>query len=176
MAEAPDRETGWSLRECTHALGGLRRLDPLFLGGAFWGGRRRAVGGLIEAGGLKWWRRLPASPTRGSWWLLLYDRTMESQDPGVAGGLRSGETVLGGGSSGARCLPRSPHSLHRASALSGYGPLGEALRSTRARGSGRRLSRHFSGKGLLSKWITPTTPGAGSGDPPPTANPQRNPR
>lgn len=38
MAEAPDRETGWSLRECTHALGGLRRLDPLFLGGAVLGG------------------------------------------------------------------------------------------------------------------------------------------
>lgn len=29
----------------------------------------------------------------------------------------------------------------------GYGTLGEALRSTRARGSGRRLSGHFSGKG-----------------------------
>lgn len=74
------------------------------------GGRRRAVGGLIEAGGLEWWRRLPASPTRGSWRLYKYDRTMESQDPGVAGGLRSEETGLGGGSSGARCLPRSPHS------------------------------------------------------------------
>lgn len=35
-----------------NALGGLSRLDPLFLGGAFLGGRRRAVGGLIEAGGL----------------------------------------------------------------------------------------------------------------------------
>lgn len=119
---------------------------------------------------------LAVFPNAGVLAALQYDRTMESQDPAVAGGLRSGETGLGGGSSGARCLPRSPHSLHPASALSGYGPLGEALRSTRARGSGRRLSRHFSGKGLLSKWITPTTPGAGSGDPPPTANPQRNPR
>lgn len=30
-----DRAAGWSLRERTHSLGGRRRLDPLFLGGAF---------------------------------------------------------------------------------------------------------------------------------------------
>lgn len=35
---------------------------------------------------------------------------MESQCPGVAGGLRSGGAGPGGGSSAARCLPRSLHS------------------------------------------------------------------
>lgn len=52
---------------------------------------------------------LAGFPTRGPE-PLQYDRTMESQGPGVARGLRSGDTGPGGGSSGARCLPRSPHS------------------------------------------------------------------
>lgn len=47
---------------------------------------------------------------------------------------------------------------------------------TGAQGVGRRLSGRFSGKGLLSKWIFPTTLGAGSGDAPPAANPGRRTR
>lgn len=71
--------------------------------------------------------------------------------------------------------PRHPYSLP-ASALGGiWLPRpGPEIRSG-ARGAGRRLQGHFIGKGLPSKWIIPTAPGAGSGEPPPAANPQRPP-
>ncbi|KAL1775008.1 Glutamine synthetase [Sigmodon hispidus] len=96
----------WSVPERTHALGGCRRLDPpSSLGGVtLWVVWLKLV--VLRVGGAA--HRL-SSPTRGPE-PLQYDRTMESQGPGVAGGLRSGEAGLGGGSSGARCLPRSLHS------------------------------------------------------------------
>lgn len=90
---------------------------------------------------------LAGFPNAGVLAALQYDRTMESQDPGLAGGLRSGETGPGGGSSGARCLPRSPHSLHPASALSGYGPLGEALSQRGPEGRGADFLDISVGKG-----------------------------
>lgn len=138
------------------------------------GRRRHAVGGLVEAGGLQgWWRHSPASQ-RGV--LSLYSMTEQwrARAPEWPEG-SAVETPGRAEAAAARGASRGRPTLHPASALAGYGPLGEALRSTRARGSGLRLSGHFSGKGLLSKWITPTPPGAGSGDPPPAANPLRNP-
>lgn len=117
--------TRWSQQECALALSGRRRLDPLFRGGAF--------GGVVTL----WvvWLRLvvvsfvgtthehPMLSARPLW----YDRTMESRDPGVAGGLRSGEAGPGGGSSSALCLPPSLHSSLRASALAGVWPPGRGL-------------------------------------------------
>lgn len=101
---------------------------------------------------------------------------MEGRSLGVAGGRRSGETSPGRGSSRAPSLPPTPAQPTPASAPAGYGRLGEALRSTRAGGAGRRFSGPSSGNRQLSRWLIPTPTGAGSGDPPQAANPQRRPR
>lgn len=115
----------WSQRERVLALGGRRRLDPLFLAAH--------LGGVVTLW-VVWLRmvvlsvdgttpQLPTPCPRP----LPYDRTMESRSPGVAGGLRSGEAAPSGGSSGALCLPRSPHSRHPASTLAGVWPPGRGL-------------------------------------------------
>lgn len=61
----------------------------------------------------------------------------------------------------ARCASRGrPTLATRPLPSPGYGPLGEALRSTRARGSRHRLSGHFSGKAAF-KVDCPNSSGGG---------------
>lgn len=81
------------------------------------------------------------------------------------------------GAAAARCpssgLSSSPPTPSRPG-LGGVWPPRRRLEiQTGAQGAGLRLSGRFSGKGLLSKWIFPTTLGAGSGDAPLAANPRR---
>lgn len=104
---------------------------------------------------------LAGFPNAGVLTGLQYDRTMESQDPGVVGGLRSGETGPGGGSSGVRCLPWSPHSLHPASALSGYGPPGRGLEVNAGPRVGAPTFRTFQWERAALKVDCPNSSGGG---------------
>ena len=103
-----------------------------------------------------------------------------ARERGVAGG-RGGWRGLAGrtGAAAARCpsggLPSSPPPPRPG--LGGvWPPRRRPEIQSGAQGEGRRLLGRFSGKGLLSKWIFPTTLGAGSGDAPPAANPRRRTR
>ncbi|KAL6085772.1 hypothetical protein STEG23_027969 [Scotinomys teguina] len=91
-----------------------------------------------------------------------------ARTPSVARGPRSGDTRPGGGSRGSRCLPRSPHSLHPGSALLGYGPLGEALRSTRAQRVGAPTFRTFQWGRAALKVDYPNSFGGGKREPSPS--------